>query len=118
MKYIFLIAALWNFFGGINFLFKPQKQAKDMGYPMGNMWEAHYIAIMAFVFAALYAMIFLKMPQGYLFFVPFFAAAKYLIGISALYCVKKHNMPVRFAAVFGGGNFIMGMLFTVYLLVV
>ncbi len=74
MKYFFLIAAIWNLLGGINFLFTPEKQAKNMNYPVGNRWESQYIAIMAFIFCAIYAMIFYSQPLGYLTFVPFFAA--------------------------------------------
>ncbi len=115
MKYIFLVAALWNLLGGINFLFTPEKQARDMKYPIGNRWESQYIAIMAFIFCAMYAMIFFYQPAGYLTFLPFFAAAKILIGISAAYCHRKHNMPLPFSIIFGGGNFVIGVLFILYL---
>lgn len=117
MKYIFLVAAIWNLWGGINFLFFPEKQAKDMNYPLGNRWESQYIAIMAMVFSAIYAMIFFSPPQGYLAFVPFFAGAKFLIGISAAYCHKRHHMPRPFSIVFGGGNFVIGGLLVVYLMI-
>lgn len=116
MKYIFLIAAIWNLLGGINYLFFPEKQAKTHNYPIGNRWESQYVAIMAFIFCAIYVLIFYSRPMGYLTFVPFFAAAKILIGISALYCNKKHNMPMPFSIVFGGGNFIMGILFILYII--
>lgn len=118
MKYVFLIAAIWNLFGGISFLFSPEKQAENMNYPMGNRWESQYIAIMALVFCAVYAMIFYTLPAGYLVFVPFFAAAKILIGLSAVYCYRKHNMPLPFSLVFGGGNFIIGVLFILYLILI
>ena len=117
MKYIFLIAAIWNFWGGINFLF-PEKQAKNTRSPIGNRWESQYVAIMAFVFCAIYGRIFYSLPTGYLTFLPFFAAAKFMIGISAAYCYKKHNMPFAFAIIFGGGNFIIGTLFTVYMILI
>jgi len=116
MNYIFFIAAIWNLFGGLNYLFFPEKQAKNMNYPIGNRWESQYIAIMAFVFCGIYAMILYSQPIGYLAFVPFFAAAKILIGISAVYCHRKHNMPLLFSIVFGGGNFIIGVLFILYIL--
>lgn len=116
MTYIFLIAAIWNLWGGINYLFFPEKQAENLNYPLGNRWESQYIAIMALIFCGVYLMIFLAQPSGYLAFVPFFAAAKILIGISALYCYKKHNMPLPFSIVFGGGNSIIGVLFILYML--
>ena len=116
MKYVFLIAAIWNLWGGLNYLFFPEAQAEKMKYPMGNRWESQYIAIMAFVFCAIYVMIFYSPPAGYLAFVPFFAAAKILIGISAVYCYRKHNMPLPFSIVFGGGNFIIGVLFVLYII--
>ena len=116
MSYVFLIAAIWNLFGGINFLFSPEKQANNMNYPIGNRWESQYIGIMALVFCAMYTMIFYSQPTGYLMFVPFFATAKILIGISAVYCHRKHNMPLPFSIVFGGGNFIIGGLFILYLI--
>ncbi|MCP4161299.1 MAG: hypothetical protein GY760_14595 [Deltaproteobacteria bacterium] len=115
MIYVFLIAAIWNLWGGINFLFSPEKQAKNMNYPIGNRWESQYIAILAFVLCAIYVMIFFYQPTGYLIFVPFFAVAKLLIGISAMYCYRKHKMPLPFSIAFGGGNFIIGALFTLYL---
>ncbi len=117
MKYVFLIAAIWNLLGGINFLFSPEKQAKNMNYPIGNRWESQYIAIMAFVFCAIYSMIFYSQPVGYLTFLPFFAAAKILIAISAVFCHLKHSMPLPFSILFGGGNFIIGMLFILYLVI-
>lgn len=117
MKYIFLIAAIWNLWGGLNYLFFPEIQAKKMKYPIGNRWESQYIAIMAFVFCAIYVMIFFSQPAGYLMFVPFFAAAKILIGISAVYCLRNHNMPLPFSIVFGGGNFIIGVLFILYIII-
>ncbi len=115
MKYIFLIVAIWNLLGGLNYLFSPEKQAKTHGYPIGNRWESQYIAIMAFTFCAIYTMIFYYQPVGYLTFVPFFAAAKILIGISAMYCNKKHNMPMSLTIVFGVGNFITGVLFILFI---
>ena len=33
MEYIFLIAAIWNLWGGFNYLFFPEKQAKNLNYP-------------------------------------------------------------------------------------
>lgn len=116
MRYVFLIAAIWNLWGGLNYLFFPEKQAKNLDYPIGNRWESQYIAIMAFVFCAIYAMIFYSQPIGFLAFVPFFAASKILIGISAVYCYRKHNMPLPFSIMFGGGNFIIGVLFIVYII--
>ncbi len=116
MMYVFLIAAIWNLWGGINYLFFPEKQAKDLKYPIGNRWESQYIAIMALVFSAIYAMIFFSSPVGYLVFVPFFAAAKILIGISAAYCNRNHKMPLPFSIVFGGGNFIIGVLFVLHVI--
>ena len=116
MKFIFLIAAIWNVLGGINYLFFPEKQAKTHNYPIGNRWESQYIAIMALVFCSIYTMIFISPPIGYLAFVPFFAAAKILIGISSVYCHKKHNMPLPFSIIFGGGNLIIGVLLILYLI--
>lgn len=118
MKTIFLIAALWNLWGGINFLFFPEKQATTFNYPVGNRWESQYVAIMAVVFSAVYTLIFFSLPTGYLTFVPFFAAAKILIGISAVFCNKKHNMPLPFCFIFGGGNLIIGGLFILYMIII
>lgn len=111
---IFLIAAVWNLWGGINYLFFPERQAEKLNYPIGNRWESQYIAVMALVFCAIYFMIFFSSPKGYLAFVPFLAVAKVFIGISAAYCNRRHNMPLSFSIVFGGGNFIIGLLFLLY----
>ncbi len=116
MIYVFLIAAIWNLWGGINYLFFPEKQAKSLNYPLGNQWESQYIGIMALVFCAIYIMIFYFQPTGFVVFIPFFAVAKIFIGISAFYCNRKHNMPLPFAIAFGGGNFFVGVLFILYII--
>jgi len=114
MEYIFLAASIWNCWGGINFMFFPEKQAKEMGYSMGNPWESQYVGGMAFIFSVIYFIIFYSAPQGYLFFIPFFAAAKYMVFVSSTICYLKKEMPKKFMLLFGGSNLILGILFTVY----
>jgi len=116
MEYIFLAASIWNFWGGINFIFMPEKQGETMGYSIGNMWESHYAGGMAFFFGVIYFIIFYSPPQGYLFFIPFFAVAKYWVFISSVICYKKYNMPKKFMLVFGGSNLLFAVLFTGYYL--
>ena len=96
MEYIFLIASIWNFWGGLNFICFPEKQAEGMGYSIGNLWESHYVGGMAFIFSIIYFIIFYDAPEGYLFFIPFFAAAKYWVFVSAIICYLKKEMPKKF----------------------
>ncbi len=117
MEYIFLFASIWNFCGGINFVFLPNKQAQQMGYSTGNMWESHYVGGMSFIFSVIYFIFFYNPAVGCLFFIPFFAAAKYWVFLSSIMCYKKYNMPKIFMYVFGFSNLVLGILFTIYYLV-
>ncbi|MCP4133088.1 MAG: hypothetical protein GY754_19130 [bacterium] len=117
MRYIFLIVGIWNLTGAVNFLFFSAYQAQKYGYPMGNMWESHFIGGIAVVFALIYFSFFKKEPsRDMLYLVWFFAAGKIWIAISGVICYLNYNMPPAFAAVLGGGDGLMGILFILYII--
>jgi|GEM_PF-2828984 len=115
MRFIFLTVALWNFMGGINFLFFPAGQAAAYGMPLGNRWELHFIGLVAFTFGAIYFSFFKKEPpKEYLYQVVIFGTCKILLFFSGLACYMYYSMPLKFMIIFSGGNLLMGSLFILY----
>lgn len=117
MKYIFLAGGIWNTLGGLNFLLFPEMQAQTYGMPLGNRWELHFIALVAFTFAAVYFSFFRREPAPeYRYLVFLFGVCKVLLFFSGLYCLLYYGMPLRFMVVFSGGNLVVGSLFILYVI--
>ncbi len=117
MRYIFLIAGLWNSMGAVNFILLPATMASQYGYRQGNMWEYYFMGGIAVVYALIYFSFFKKEPsRDMLYLVYFFALGKIWVFASNIYCVAYHKMPPSLAAVLGGGNLIMGLLFILYII--
>lgn len=117
MRYIFLIVGIWNMFGAVNFIFFPDLMARQYGYPMGNPWETYFMGGIAVVFSLIYFSFFRREPpENMLYLVYLFALGKFWVFASYCYSVSFHGMPAALAAVVGGGNLVMGLLFVWYAL--
>ncbi len=116
MKYIFLAAGIWNLLGAVNFIFLPTYQAERYGYPLGNMWETHFIGGIAVIFSIIYFSFFKREPEkDMLYLVYLFALGKIWVFISTFISYKYYNMPFKFMTILGGGDLIIGLLFIFYI---
>ncbi len=115
MRYIFLFAALVNFWGGINNLIFYNKTAQIYHFPIGNIWETLNFGGIAIVFGIIYLSFFIhRATKDMYYLIIIFAIGKFWICISCIISYYYFNMPLLLAIIMGGTDLLIGILFIFY----